>query len=91
MTQPDRFGRALCPLCGMSPQTPHQKGFSYPTGLERHFLGAHGAWECRVIKAVRDQARLMSDQNADYEDALAGWKEFHKDVARGKIDNDGQA
>ena len=86
MTQPDSFGRSLCPLCGKSPQTPYQKGFSYPTGLERHFLGAHGAWECRVVKAVRDQARLMSDQNADDEDALAGWEEFYKDVARGKTD-----
>jgi hypothetical protein len=49
--------RALCPLCGDSPDS-EPDGFAVPTGLERHLEGYGNQRQCRVVMAARDYIRV---------------------------------
>jgi len=49
--------RALCPLCGQGSQTPYEKGFALPIGLQRHLMGQSNATQCGVMEIILDMAR----------------------------------
>jgi hypothetical protein len=46
-TEPGPDDRVCCPLCNRN-----APGFAYPTGLERHLSGGHGAHQCVVIETA---------------------------------------
>jgi hypothetical protein len=48
--------RALCPLCGQGSQSPYEKGFALPIGLQRHLMGRGNATQCGVMEIILDMA-----------------------------------
>lgn len=57
ITEPDQYGKAICPLCGSVPQFVGV-GYSYPIGLERHLTGSHNVQKCPVMHAADGLRRV---------------------------------
>ena len=88
-------GRAYCPLCGGSAQSPYSRGFSVPLGLERHLEGSHGSRRCPVLRVVATQCRDSVPRSQESPAVRARWAVTDRprpwDEARAKTQADAPA